>query len=56
MNSDIKLIRQKLRQAKKLPDNNPKEYNLKMDIIRHWRLEEHCQKMAQNYERLKYEN
>ena len=56
MNSDMKFIKQKIRQAKKLPENNTKEYNLKMDIIRHWRLEEYCQKMAHNYERIKYEN
>lgn len=36
MERDLKLIRQKIREAKKLPESNPKEYNFKQDILRHW--------------------
>ena len=41
MQQDLKLIRQKIRAANKLPETNPKEYNLKQDILRHWKLEKH---------------
>lgn len=36
MERDLKLIRHKIREAKKLPESNPKEYNFKQDILRHW--------------------
>lgn len=41
MEQDLKLIRQKIRAANKLPQSNPVEYNLKQDILRHWKLEQH---------------
>lgn len=41
MKDDLKLIRQKIRAANKLPANNPVEYNLKQDILRHWKLEQY---------------
>ena len=39
MERDLELIRQKIREAKKLPASNPKEYNFKLDILRHWEFE-----------------
>lgn len=41
MKDDLKLIRQKIRAANKMPANNPTEYRLKDDILRHWKLEQH---------------
>lgn len=41
MENDLKLIRTKIRAANKLPANNPVDYNLKQDILRHWRLEQY---------------
>lgn len=46
MEDDLKLIRQKIRAANKLPANNPVEYNLKRDILMHWKLEQHMLKRA----------
>lgn len=46
MQEDLKLIRQKIRAANKLPESNPKEYNLKQDILRHWKGEQYKLKMA----------
>lgn len=39
MERDLKLIRQKIREAKKLPASNPQEYNFRLDILRHWEFE-----------------
>ena len=39
MKEDLKFIRSRIRAANKLPDSNPKEYNLKQDILRHWKFE-----------------
>lgn len=41
MKKDFNLIRQKIRVANKLPHDTPKEYNLKQDILRHWKLEQY---------------
>lgn len=41
MKDDLKLIRSKIRAANKLPANNPVEYNLKRDILMHWKLEQY---------------
>jgi hypothetical protein len=46
MQEDLKLIRQKIRAANKLPESNPKEYNLKQDILRHWKGEQYKLMMA----------
>ena len=46
MQEDLKLIRQKIRAANKLPESNPKEYNLKQDILRHWKGEQYKLKMS----------
>jgi len=46
MKQDLKLIRQKIRIANKLPESNPVEYNLKQDILRHWEMERHILKQA----------
>lgn len=39
MQQDLKLIQRKLREAKKLPESNREEYNLKKDILTHWTFE-----------------
>jgi len=41
MDRDLKLITEKLKAAKKMPGSNPKEYNLRLDIIRHWECEKY---------------
>ena len=46
MEKDLKLIRAKLKAARKLPQSNPKEYNLKQDILRHWELERYMLKAS----------
>ena len=46
MKNDLKLIRSKIRAANKLPESNPKDYNLKQDILRHWRGEQYMMKAA----------
>lgn len=50
MKDDLKLIRQKIRAANKLPANNPVEYNLKRDILMHWKLEQYKLKNAMKYD------
>jgi hypothetical protein len=39
MKKDIDLIKAKLKALRKLPEGNPKEYNLKQDLLRHWQFE-----------------
>jgi len=39
MQNDLKLIARKLKEARKLPENNPTEYNHKQMILNHWKLE-----------------
>lgn len=46
MQNDFKLIRRKMKEARKLPESNPTEYNHKQDILRHWILERHMLKRA----------
>jgi len=46
MKDDLKLIRAKIRAANKLPADNPVDYNLKQDILRHWKLEQYMLKRA----------
>jgi hypothetical protein len=41
MEQDLKLIREKLKLVKKMSQATPKEYNLKHDLLRHWKLEEY---------------
>lgn len=50
MKDDLKLIRSKIRAANKLPESNPKEYNLKQDILRHWKGERYMLKDATEYD------
>jgi hypothetical protein len=50
MQQDLKLIRRKIRAANKLPESNPKEYNLKQDILRHWKLEQYKLKISIEYD------
>jgi hypothetical protein len=46
MKQDLKLIRSKIRAANKLPETNPAEYNLKQNILRHWKGEQYILKIA----------
>ena len=46
MLDDLKLIDKKLREARKLPENNPAEYNYKQDILIHWKLEKYMLKSS----------
>lgn len=46
MKQDFKIIRQRLKEAQKLPESNPTEYNHKKDLIRHWELERYMLKRA----------
>jgi hypothetical protein len=46
MKQDLKLIRSRIRAANKLPETNPAEYNLKQDILRHWKGEQYILKIA----------
>jgi hypothetical protein len=46
MKDDLKLIRSRIRAANKLPESNPAEYNLKQDILRHWKGEQYMLKNA----------
>ena len=55
MKDDLKLIRQKIRAANKLPANNPVEYNLKRDILMHWRLEQYKLKLSIEIDKLMLE-
>lgn len=41
MDCDLKFIRGKIRAANKMPESNPTQYNLKMDILRHWKGEKY---------------
>lgn len=52
MEQDLKLIRQKIRAANKLPQSNPVEYNLKQDILRHWKGEEYKLKVSIAYDKM----
>jgi hypothetical protein len=55
MKDDLKLIRQKIRAANKLPANNPVEYNLKRDILMHWRGEQYKLKYCIEMDKLMLE-
>ena len=55
MKDDLKLIRQKIRAANKLSANNPVEYNLKRDILMHWRLEQYMLKRCIEIDKLMLE-
>ena len=46
MKQDLKLISQKIRIANKLPESSSVEYNLKQDILRHWKMEQYMLKQA----------
>jgi len=50
MQQDLKLIRSRIRAANKMPESNPKEYNLKQDILRHWKLEQYKLKRSIEYD------
>ncbi len=50
MEQDLKLIRSRIRAANKLPESNPKEYNLKQDILRHWKNEQYKLKRSIEYD------
>lgn len=50
MKDDFKLIATKLRAARKLPESNPTEYNLKKSILRHWELERYMLKRSIEYD------
>lgn len=52
MEKDLKLIRQKIRSAKKLSQSNPAEYNLKQDILRHWEGEEYMLQVSIAYDKM----
>lgn len=41
MKNDLQIISAKIRAANKLPANNTVDYNLKQDILRHWKLEQY---------------
>jgi len=51
MEQDLKLIRRKIRAANKMPESNPKEYNLKQDILRHWKNEQYKLKLSTKYDK-----
>jgi hypothetical protein len=55
MKEDLKLIRQRLKAIKQMPETNPKEYNLKMDLFYHWKLEQHKLKLSIEYDLLHLE-
>ena len=55
MKEDLKLIRQRLKAIKQMPETNPKEYNLKMDLFYHWKLEQHKLKRSIEYDLLHLE-
>jgi len=46
MQCDFKLIARKLKEARKLSENNPTEYNHKQVILNHWKLERYMLKKA----------
>jgi hypothetical protein len=55
MKEDLKLIRQRLKAIKQMPETNPKEYNLKMDLFHHWKLEQYKLKLSIEYDLLHLE-
>jgi hypothetical protein len=56
MKNDLKLISAKIRAANKLPANNPVDYNLKQDILRHWKLEQYKLKRCIEHDKLFLKN
>lgn len=50
MERDLKLIRQRLKVIKQMPETNPKKYNLKMDLFYHWKLEQYKLKRSIEYD------